>query len=72
MLESLLKAIGVITMNEQQRVLHSQKQAISKAADTLNEIVQSIEHDYNNMPDWADVDKYWVAVDFADEINETL
>lgn len=72
MLETLLKAIGVITMDERQRVLYSQKQAIRKAADKLNEIAESIERDYNNMPGWAEVDKYWVAVDFADEINDTL
>lgn len=72
MLESLLKAIGVVTMNEQQRIMHSQKQAIRKAADKLNAIAEKIEEDYRKVPTWADVDKYWVALDLADEVNDTL
>ena len=72
MLESLLKAIGVIAMNEQQRVMYSQKQAIRQAADKLIAICESIEEDYRNVPTWADVDRYWTAMDLADQINETL
>lgn len=72
MLESLLKAIGVITMNEQQRVMFAQKQAIRQAADKLIAICENIEEDYRSVPTWADVDRYWTAMDLADEINETL
>ena len=43
MLEGLLKAIGVITMTDQQRTLLAQKDAIQQAANRLLAVVAEIE-----------------------------
>lgn len=72
MLEALLRAIGVLTMDEQQRTLLSQKEAIKKAAERLLSVCDDIEKDFCNVPTWADVDKYWRALDLADAINDQL
>ena len=72
MLETLLKAIGVITMTEQQRTLLAQKQEIQRAANTLLAVVAEIEADYRNLPSWASVDKHWRWMDYAEAINDEV
>ena len=70
MLEGLLKAIGVITMTEQQRALLAQKEAIQQAANRLLAVVAEIEGDYKDLPSWANVDKHWRWMDHAEAIND--
>lgn len=70
MLETLLKAIGVITMTDQQRTLLAQKDAIQQAANRLLAVVAEIEADYKDLPSWANVDKHWRWMDYAEAIND--
>ena len=70
MLEGLLKAIGVITMTDQQRTLLAQKDAIQQAANRLLAVVAEIEADYKDLPSWANVDKHWRWMDHAEAIND--
>ena len=70
MLETLLKAIGVITMTDQQRTLLAQKEAIQQAANRLLAVVAEIEADYKDLPSWANVDRHWRWMDHAEAIND--
>ena len=70
MLETLLKAIGVITMTDQQRTLLAQKDAIQQAANRLLAVVAEIEADYKDLPSWANVDRHWRWMDHAEAIND--
>lgn len=59
-------------MDEQQRTLLSQKEAIQKAANKLLAVCERIDNDFNSVPSWSDVDKYWGALDLADKVNDEL
>lgn len=59
-------------MDEQQKSLLQQHEAICAAARKLLDIAEKIYTDFENCPTWDDVDKYWKATEVADSVNRSL